>query len=56
MLDVTPMTIYHHIPNKEAIIDGMVDRVFGEIDRPPTDLHWTSSSFYGLEAALLAES
>ena len=22
-LDVKPMTIYHHVPNKEAIIDGM---------------------------------
>jgi len=39
-LDTKPMTIYHHIPNKEAIIDGMVDRVFAEIDRPPTDLEW----------------
>ncbi len=39
-LDTKPMTIYHHIPNKEAIIDGMVDRVFAEIDRPPTDLGW----------------
>ena len=24
-LDTKPMTIYHHVPNKEAIIDGMVD-------------------------------
>jgi AcrR family transcriptional regulator len=39
-LDTKPMTIYHHIPNKEAIVDGMVDRVFTEIDRPPADLHW----------------
>lgn len=39
-LDVKPMTIYHHVPNKEAIIDGMVDVVFGEIDLPPTDLDW----------------
>ncbi len=39
-LDTKPMTIYHHIPNKEAIIDGMIDRVFAEIDRPPTDLEW----------------
>ncbi len=42
-LDTKPMTIYHHIPNKEAIIDGMVDRVFSEIDRPPTDLDWRSA-------------
>ncbi len=39
-LDVKPMTIYHHVPGKEQIIDGMVDVVFGEIDLPPTDLDW----------------
>ena len=39
-LDVKPMTIYHHVPNKEAIIDGMVDVVFSEIDLPPTDVDW----------------
>lgn len=37
-LDTKPMTIYHHVPNKDAILDGMVDRVFAEIDRPPVDL------------------
>ncbi len=39
-LDTKPMTIYHHIPNKEAIIDGMVDRVFAEIDHPATGVDW----------------
>lgn len=42
-IDVKPMTIYHHIPNKEAIIDGMVDRVFSEIDPPPTDVDWRTA-------------
>lgn len=42
-LDVKPMTIYHHVPNKEAIIDGMVDLVFSEIDLPPTDLDWKAA-------------
>lgn len=42
-LDVKPMTIYHHVPNKEAIIDGMVDVVFSEIDLPPTDVNWKQS-------------
>ncbi len=42
-LDVKPMTIYHHLPNKEAIIDGMVDRVFAEIDLPPADLDWKAA-------------
>lgn len=39
-LDTKPMTIYHHLPSKDAILDGMVDRVFAQIDRPPTDLGW----------------
>jgi AcrR family transcriptional regulator len=42
-LDVKPMTIYHHIANKEAIIDGMVDIVFSEIGLPPTDTEWRSA-------------
>lgn len=42
-IDVKPMTIYHHVPNKEAIIDGMVDQVFAEIDLPPTDTDWRSA-------------
>jgi AcrR family transcriptional regulator len=39
-LDTKPMTIYHHVPNKEAIVDGMVDIVFAEIDAPATVSDW----------------
>lgn len=39
-LDVKPMSLYHHVANKEAILDGMVDAVFAEIDLPPSDLPW----------------
>lgn len=39
-LEVKPMTIYHHVPNKDAILDGMIDIVFSEIDRPPRNLDW----------------
>jgi AcrR family transcriptional regulator len=42
-LDVGPMTIYHHVPGKEQIIDGMVDMVFSEIDLPPTTLDWKAA-------------
>ncbi len=42
-LDVKPMTIYHHVPNKEAIIDGMVDYVFDQVDLPPTDVGWRTA-------------
>jgi AcrR family transcriptional regulator len=39
-LDVKPMTIYHHVANKEAIIDGMIDLVFAEIELPDPELPW----------------
>jgi AcrR family transcriptional regulator len=42
-LDVWPMAIYHHLPNKDSIIDGMVDLVFSEIELPPTDLDWKTA-------------
>jgi len=28
------MSLYHHVANKEAIIDGIIDVVFSEIDLP----------------------
>lgn len=42
-LDVKPMSLYHYVPSKEAILDGMVDLVFAEIDLPPTDLPWKAA-------------
>jgi AcrR family transcriptional regulator len=42
-LDVWPMAIYHHVPNKDSIIDGMVDLVFDKIDIPPTDHDWKTA-------------
>jgi AcrR family transcriptional regulator len=42
-LHVEPMSLYHHVANKEAILDGMVDLVFGEIELPSTDLHWKTA-------------
>jgi AcrR family transcriptional regulator len=42
-LGVGTMTIYHHVPGKEQIIDGMVDMVFAEIALPPADTDWKSA-------------
>lgn len=42
-LDVGTMTIYHHVPSKEAIIDGMVETVFNEIEKPPVDVGWKTA-------------
>ncbi|MFC4128377.1 TetR/AcrR family transcriptional regulator [Nocardia rhizosphaerae] len=36
-LGVEAMSLYHHVPNKDAILDGVVDTVFTAIDLPPTD-------------------
>ena len=42
-LGVKPMSLYHHVANKEAIIDGVIDVVFGEIDLPPADADWRAA-------------
>lgn len=42
-LDVKPMSIYHHVPNKESILDGIVDLVFAEIELPPHELAWADA-------------
>lgn len=33
-LGVEAMSLYHHVPGKEALLDAMVDEVFAEIDAP----------------------
>jgi AcrR family transcriptional regulator len=33
-LGVRGMSLYHHVAGKDAILDGMVDRVFDEVERP----------------------
>jgi AcrR family transcriptional regulator len=37
------MSLYHYVPNKEELLDGMVDIVFSEIELPPTDLDWKTA-------------
>jgi AcrR family transcriptional regulator len=39
-LGVEAMSLYHHVPNKDAILDGMVDLVFAEIEAPARDVGW----------------
>lgn len=33
-LGVEAMSLYHHVPNKDAILDGVVDKVFTAIELP----------------------
>lgn len=42
-LGVEAMSLYHHFRNKNVVLDGMVDLVFGEIELPPEDADWRTA-------------
>jgi len=37
------MSLYHYVPNKDELLDGMVDIVFGELELPSTDADWKTA-------------
>jgi AcrR family transcriptional regulator len=39
-LGARPMSVYYHVANKEEILDGLVDLVFGEIELPVPGNDW----------------
>jgi TetR/AcrR family tetracycline transcriptional repressor len=39
-LGVDPMAVYHHVPNKDALLEAVVHRVFSEMPAPPPDGPW----------------
>jgi len=41
-LGVKPMSVYHHVANKDEILDGIVDIVFSEIEMPWVGGEWRS--------------
>src|SRR5215203_6060969 len=40
---VEAMSLYHHVANKEDLLDGMIDVVFGEIDLPAGGADWMTA-------------
>ena len=42
-LGVEAMSLYHHVANKAAILDGITDLVVGEIEVPPTGTDWKTA-------------
>jgi AcrR family transcriptional regulator len=42
-LGVEAMSLYNHVANKDDLLDGMIDLVFGEIELPPTDVEWKTA-------------
>lgn len=41
-LDAAPMALYRHVANKEDLLDGMVDVVYGEVETP-TGIGWRAA-------------
>ncbi|MEV4799251.1 TetR/AcrR family transcriptional regulator [Nonomuraea sp. NPDC049421] len=42
-LGVEAMSLYHHVPNKEAMLDGVVDKVFAMIELPSGGGDWRAA-------------
>ena len=42
-LGVEAMSLYNHVANKDDLLHGMVDAVFGEIDLPAHSEHWKTA-------------
>ncbi|HWH99594.1 MAG TPA: TetR/AcrR family transcriptional regulator [Propionibacteriaceae bacterium] len=40
---VEAMSLYHHVPNKDDILDGMIDIVFSEIELPAIGTDWKTA-------------
>ena len=43
VLGVAPMALYRHVANKDDLVDGLVDLVFGQIDLPPSGTDWKTA-------------
>lgn len=39
-LQVTPMALYHHVRNKEDLLDGLVERLLDELPLPDPEAPW----------------
>ncbi|WP_254716430.1 TetR/AcrR family transcriptional regulator [Actinomadura sp. WMMB 499] len=42
-LGVEAMSLYHHIANKDALLDALVDRIFADIELPERDRPWRAA-------------
>lgn len=37
-LGVGTMSLYHHVPNKNALLEGLVELIFEQVEQPPDDM------------------
>lgn len=60
-LRVSPMAVYHHVPNKQEILVGVINRVVGEADVTGHGVprsrwqDWLRATFEGMYQALLEQ-
>jgi len=50
-LGARPMSLYHHVANKDDLLDAMVDEVFAAIEAPPADRDWRDALAVRLRSA-----
>jgi TetR/AcrR family tetracycline transcriptional repressor len=56
-LGVDPMAIYHYFPNRTALLDGVVERIFSEVRSPDLTGDWrvdASASVHAFRQTVLA--
>jgi AcrR family transcriptional regulator len=39
-LGTSTMSTYHHVPDKQALIEAIAERVMSELEHPPDDVPW----------------
>src|SRR5918992_4438886 len=49
-LGVEAMSLYNHVPNKNALLDGMVEVLLGELEIPPENGGWEERTREGYRA------
>jgi AcrR family transcriptional regulator len=49
-LGVEAMSLYNHVPNKSALLDGMVEVLLGEVEIPPENGSWEERTREGYRA------
>ncbi|WP_278313444.1 TetR/AcrR family transcriptional regulator [Lolliginicoccus levis] len=50
-LGVEAMSLYHHVANKDALLDAMVDHVFSEISLPEPEAEWRAGMLHRARSA-----
>ena len=50
-LGVQPMALYYHVANKAAILDGILDLVFAEIEIPSREGEWRTEMAHRAQSA-----